>query len=135
MLSTKKLFYKTIQEIATHTTQISSLSNDYVTSEGVSSGWRYRKWKSGKIEATYGYTGSASVFTVWNGDIRYKDVTVSIPSAVFGNTPTLALATSASNQCWVVSAYPASATSISIRFATVSSSSTTPYAHIYAVYL
>ena len=142
MISAKKLFYKTIQKIAshtsqisTHTTQISTLSNDYITSKGSSSSWRYRKWNSGKIEATYGYEGSGSVFTVWNGNVRYKDVTVSIPSGVFGNTPTRVLATSASNQCWVVSANATSATSISIRFATVSSASTTPYAYIYAIYL
>lgn len=108
------------------------ITKDYV--EGVNNGWKYLKWKSGKVEAWYGYTGSSVTFDVWNGVVRYKDATITIPSGIFPGRPSYVIASSPSNQHWVVSANTTSATAISIRFGTVASSAVTPYAMLYVVY-
>lgn len=104
---------------------------DYILSQGTSSGWAYRKWASGKVEAWYNYTGSAGTFPVWVSPLRYKDVTVSIPSGIFTASPKL-FPVSRSNQFWVVHASPSSATSFTVRLATVASSSLTPSFRVYA---
>ena len=110
--------------------------SDYVTSTGSgtesNATWTWRKWASGKIEAWCSYAPSSAVATtVWVSPIRYKDLTISIPSGVFSSTPGRVYGTSFNNQMWVVHAIGASATSITCRIATLSSNNITPYVRFY----
>lgn len=104
---------------------------DHVTSYGTSDVWTYRKWASGRIEAWCAYSGSATSTTVWASPIRYKDLTITIPSGIFSASPGKVYATSANNQVWVISAAGASTTSISVRIATLSTGNITPNIKIY----
>lgn len=110
---------------------LSNKPNDHIVDAGNKNGWSYRKWKSGKVEAWYNYDGSSGTFTTWVSPIRYKDVTVSIPSGIFTASPKI-FPVSRNNQFWVVHASPSSATSFNVRLATVASSSLTPSFRIYA---
>ena len=96
--------------------------------------WTWRKWASGKIEAWCSYAPSSAVSTtVWSSPVRYKDLTISIPSGVFSSTPGRVYGTSFNEQLWVVRAIGASATSIDCRFATLSSNNVTPNIRFYCV--
>lgn len=59
---------------------------DYVTDEGTSSSWHYRKWNSGKIEAWYKGTVSCSAATAVNNVYR-SSYSLSIPSGIFSSAP------------------------------------------------
>lgn len=111
---------------------------DYVVSTGSGSAsnayWTWRKWASGKTEAWGSYAPSSAVSTsVWVSPIRYKDLTISIPSGVFSSTPGRIYGTSFNNQLWVVHAIGESATSITCRVATLSSNNVTMYIRLYCV--
>lgn len=104
-----------------------------IESSGTSSSWQYRNWRDGRVEAWSSYTGSATATTVWASPIRYKDITIAIPSGIFSSAPTKVFATSSNSQAWVVDANATSATSISVRLATVSSGNITPSINLYCV--
>lgn len=109
---------------------------DAVTSSGSrtesNATWNWRKWSSGKIEAWCSYAPTSETSTsVWVSPIRYKDLTISIPSGIFSATPARVYATSFNNQIWVVHAIGASATSITCRIATLSSNNIKPYVRFY----
>ena len=111
---------------------LDALKTDYVIEQGTVSNWSYRKWKSGKAEAWItGLSLGSQSGSVWANPIRYKDLSPSLPSGVFTNTPVVVM-TSATNQWWVVDANATSTTSISARFATVSSSSSNITVNVYA---
>lgn len=104
---------------------------DYVTEQGTSSSWNYRKWNSGKIEAWRKYDFASASWTVWASPIRYMDKTISIPSGIFSAAPSI-MATSASTQYWVVGCTASSATAGSLRLATVSSTAMATTVRLYA---
>lgn len=111
--------------------------SDYVTAEGTTSYWTYRKWHSGKVEAWRAISFSSASSSVWTSPIRYMDKTFTIPTSIFDASATLhIMATSPSNQYWIVGASTSgSATSSTIsatlRLATVSSGNMATAANIY----
>ena len=106
---------------------------DFVTSEGATSGWYYRKWKSGRVEAWGTVSPSASSGTSWGNSIRYYDVSVTIPSGIFSTAPIRAYATMASNQWWVVSVTSLTKTGCTVRLAKPTSSSQSATIHMYVL--
>ena len=56
-------------------------TKDYVIDQGVQSGWRYRKWKSGAVELWRdgSTTGNAAV---WNGGYGITSLIVNLPFSV-----------------------------------------------------
>ena len=61
-------------------------ANDYVTEVGTNSGWAFRKWHSGKVEAWY--TGSVTFgVTTAAGSLYYADASLTIPSGIFSSAP------------------------------------------------
>lgn len=124
MISVKKTLYKVAEAI-------NALKTDYVTEEGSSGAWRYRKWSSGKVEAWAALTLTSKTPTAWVSPVRYIDDTVTIPSEIFSTTPVV-MAMSKTNQLWIVTASATNATTIPVRFATVASSAQTGYVVIYA---
>ena len=106
---------------------------DFVTDSGTTSGWEWRKWKSGKAEAwANGLSLGSQTPSVWVSPVRYKDLTPSIPSGIFSSAPTVTM-TSTSSQWWVVKAEATSATSMSVRLATCASSAQTATVNVYAI--
>lgn len=59
---------------------------DYVNEQGVSGFWKYRKWKSGKVEAWFNGTVSCSSTTA-TGSVYRSTFTLAIPSGIFTATP------------------------------------------------
>ena len=55
---------------------------DFVTDEGTSGSWRYRKWNSGKIEAWFEGTFSCAASTTARGALYYSSWSLTIPSAI-----------------------------------------------------
>ena len=104
---------------------------DYVTEEGTSGVWKYRKWNSGKIEAWGTLDFTSASWSTWASPVKYMDKTYSIPSGIFSATPTT-IAITSSNQYWVVGCAATSTTAGSIRFATVASSAMATRINIYA---
>ena len=127
MISAKKLLYKAIQ----------TLGYDYVTSESASSGWYWRKWKSGRVEAWGVTSASSKTGTEWAGasvsGLYYEDVTLTVPSGVFPSTPLRAYATSDTSQWWAMDAHPNSTTSISVRMVKPTSGAQDYKVYVYAV--
>lgn len=124
MISVKKTLYKVAEAI-------SALKTDYVTEEGSSGSWYYRKWSSGKVEAWAYVSFTSATPTAWASPIRYIDQTFSIPSGIFTSAPNV-IGSSNSNQCWVVNAAASSSTAGSMRFSTVATSALTPNVRLYA---
>ena len=63
-----------------------TLMDDFVTAQGDSNGWHYRKWKRGKIEAWY--TGEVTASTTSTaGNVYRSSYSLSIPSGIFGSAP------------------------------------------------
>lgn len=104
---------------------------DYVIEQGTNSSWTYRKWKSGKVEAWRSYSFSSASWSVWASPIRYMDKSISFPSGLFSRAP-LIVATSDSNQYWVVNCHATSGTAGTLRLSTVASSAMETYVNIYA---
>lgn len=104
---------------------------DYVTAQGTSGAWKYRKWNSGKVEAWAYISFTSTTPAVWVSPIRYIDKTFTIPSGIFASAPRMT-GSSNSNQYWAVDLFASSSTAGSVRFCTVASSALTPYIQIYA---
>ena len=110
---------------------LTALKVDYIVEQGIDSGWKYRKWNSGKVEAWYSYVGGSANYAVWVSPVRYRDITITIPSGIFTEKPSVVVATSDSNQLWVALCAATSETSISARFATVASAAITTTVSMY----
>lgn len=104
---------------------------DYVAEQGSNDGWTYRKWASGKVEAWKIYSFTLASWTVWASPVRYMDKALTIPSGIFTTAPAM-LATSRSNQFWVVDILASSTTAATARLATVASSAMATSLRIYA---
>ena len=104
---------------------------DYVTAQGISGAWKYRKWNSGKVEAWAYISFTSTTPAVWASPIRYIDKTFTIPSGIFASAPRMT-GSSNSSQYWAVDVSASSSTAGSVRFCTVASSALTPYIQIYA---
>lgn len=91
------------------------LNIDYITAEGASSGWYYRKWKSGKVEAWGKHTPSATAGSLWSNGIYYYDTSFSIPAGIFSDAPIRAYGTSNTSQWWLGGISAVSTTSVSYR--------------------
>ncbi len=98
--------------------------SDYVTSEGSSGDWKYRKWNSGKIEAWFGKSITAGATTA-AGNVYRSDFTQSIPSEIFTEAPRVFTSIDGNaSTVFGINGYATSATSITGRiFRTGSSSS------------
>ena len=128
LTTTSKTFVGAINEVAS---DVTTLKKDYIIDKGTTSGWVWRKWNSGKIEAWYRYSGSSVIFDVLSSPIRYKNITLSIPSGIFTTTP-YAVANSASVSIFGAAVVPTSATSADMRFFTTRADSIVPTVYIYA---
>ena len=62
-------------------------TDDYVIEQGTNSNWKYRKWKSGIVEA---WKTDVTNKTITNaeGALYWADYNISIPSGLFSQTPT-----------------------------------------------
>lgn len=58
---------------------------DYVTEEGTSGIWTYRKWKSGKKECWGTYSATISHAASWNGGYEYLSGNISLPFTFDGS--------------------------------------------------
>lgn len=119
MLDMKKLLAKLLDAVKV----------DYITEEGTSGVWRYRKWNSGKIEA-WGYQSYASIpiniSSPAFGGYRSDVLAMAIPSGIFPRTPDyvfLQKKTSQSGSIYFASA--TSATNIQFLIAGVNASGQT----------
>ena len=111
-----------------------ALKVDYITSEGAESGFYWRKWKSGTIEAWGIKTFSSTAGTAW-GNMYYYNFSVAIPSGIFPEKPIRGYATSTGDLQWMVAGvYIASATSCTVRLAKPVSSSQAGGVYIYLYY-
>lgn len=104
---------------------------DFIVEEGDSGIWHYRKWNAGKIEAWAPYSFGSASWSTWSSPIRYMDKSITIPNGIFSDTPSM-MATSISNQYWVVHCAASSATAAAMRLASLTSTSMATYANIYA---
>lgn len=110
---------------------------DYITEQGHSGTWRYRKWNSGIIEA-WGMTSWSSVSVSRQNSMLYKsEQTVTIPTGIFSTAPnyvvtTLNTGTSTANVH--ASARIASATSLLVTLWRNGSGSITGDQTFYVVY-
>lgn len=95
---------------------------DYITSQSAASGWYYRKWKSGRVEAWGILTFSARAGSAW-GSFYYSDIDVSIPSGIFSEAPIRAYATGSNFQWWCLGVTISSATACKVRMVKPVSSS------------
>ena len=132
MLSVKRVLTKVLSYLKGVDNHIKEVG-DFVTSQGWSGSWYYRKWESGKVEAWTTATATASTWAVWASPIRYRDIAVSIPSGIFTAIPTIVASSGPTTQSWVVNANASSMTNINMRLATVTSTSISPYARLYAI--
>lgn len=111
--------------------QATARQADAVYETGTINGWHYRRWSSGKVEAWASLSFSSASWSVWASPVRYMDKSITIPAGIFSSAPNI-IATSPSNQYWVVGATASSATSITLRLATVASSAMATAVKIYA---
>ena len=113
-----------------------SAPEDYVTEIGTSSGWRYRKWKNGWVEAWCYYSvGSVAITTSspGYGGYRSAEISIAIPSGIFPGTPGCQVQKSTAQGGWIAHAIPASATQISIMYGSGTSQTiTNQYVYVYA---
>lgn len=112
--------------------EILGVLDDYVTEEGTSGSWTYRKWNSGKIEAWGSYSFAAKQGTSWTAGLYYSDETVSIPSGIFTAAPKKYV-TASSSQWSPCSAWGSTTTSMTIRFTKPNANSSAGGAFIYLV--
>lgn len=113
---------------------VSALFTDYVTSQGTSGSWKYRKWKSGKIEAWYKGSASFAVTVTSSayGGYRSDNVSISIPSGIFTAAPGVVLTKNSANSIDIRNANPASATQITCYGSSAESITATISFSIYA---
>lgn len=107
---------------------------DYITEQGTSSSWYYRKWNSGKVEAWTTYNAGSQTPSKWTDYMYYKDINVAIPSGIFSATPTNVQANNIGTdyQFSVFCAVPTSTTNIRVRAIKPNSGGATPILSIYA---
>ena len=108
---------------------------DFVTVQDTSGDWRYRQWKSGKIEAWYEGTVTAPATTTAAGNVYYKEWTLSIPQAIgFTSAPYMIISENyKSATIFSINGAATNATSISGNMwrATNSADTNTVYTRIY----
>ena len=104
---------------------------DVVVEEGMMSSWRFRKWANGKVEAWRTYSFVSASWTAWASPVMYMNKSINIPVGLFESAPNM-IATSRSNQYWVVNATATSAVAGSMRLASCSSTATATEVNIYA---
>ena len=107
---------------------------DFVTETGTSSSWRYRKWKSGKVEAWRTYNAGSLTPTQWIAGSWYvKDFDVAIPSGIFSAAPNHTVATNNGSdyQYMVHVARATSATNIRVRVCKPNAGAATPVVALY----
>lgn len=88
---------------------------DWVIEQGTDGSWKYRKWKSGKIEAwTRWNVGTVAVTTASPayGGYRSAGLTLAIPSGIFTSAPFAVGIKSYSQGGWLANIMASSATSI-----------------------
>ena len=106
---------------------------DYITEEGTSSSWNYRKWHSGKVEAWRTIDFASASWSTWASPVKYMDKTLTFPSGLFpSNGSPSVIATSCSNQYWVVGCTVTSTTQATLRIASVSSTAMATTIRFYA---
>lgn len=92
---------------------------DWVTEQGTSGSWSYRKWNSGKIEAwTRWNVGTVAITTATAtfGGYRSGEQTLTIPSGIFTSVPFTVGIKTYSMGGWLVNIRGTSATSISAYY-------------------
>ena len=110
-------------------------STVHVTETGSGSGWYWRKWSNGSVEAWGSYTFSSTAGTAWSSGMYYYNAIVSIPSGIFPAKPLRAFATSSGDLQWMVAGiYITSATSVTVRLVKPVSSSQPGGVYIYLWY-
>lgn len=100
----------------------------YIVDEGATSGWKYRKWSSGKVEAwgeqTYSSIAIDNASPSYGG-YRSNALTMTIPSGIFSGTPNFVFMQKKTPQGGsVYYAYGSSATTISFMMGGATSAST-----------
>ena len=104
-----------------------------INDSGTSSGWEWRKWSDGRVEAwVKDYQLASLTPNVWVSPIRYRDTTITIPSGIFSTAPMVNV-TSTDNQWGVFSANATSTTNINVRFITAASAASAPEVNVYAI--
>ena len=104
-----------------------------ISNSGTSSGWEWRKWSDGRVEAwVKDYQLASLTPNVWVSPIRYRDTTITIPSGIFSTAPMVNV-TSTDNQWGVFSANATSTTNIDVRFITAASAASAPEVNVYAI--
>lgn len=119
----------------------SSTLADFVTAQGSTTGgtgntsWRYRKWKSGRIEAWAEISlGKVSpVSTAWSAPIYYIDKTITIPSGIFSAEPSNIFIMGGGSQWAPVGTWDITKTSFKCRFIKPSNSSQDLWIRVYAI--
>lgn len=104
---------------------------DVIVEEGKMSDWYYRKWANGKVEAWRVYNFVSASWTTWASPITYMNKTLNIPVGLFDSAPNL-IATSRSNQYWVVDASATTAIAGTLRLASCTSTAMATAVNIYA---
>ena len=103
--------------------------------KGTNNEWKYRKWKSGKVEAWFEGSVSVSSTTARGNVYKSTPSALAIPSGIFSETPRLIIGNNANTDNVIaINGAATSATSISMTvWRPVSSSTTlTIQARIYA---
>ena len=116
-----------VKKLLSH--MLDALKVDYITAEGTSGNWRYRKWKSGKIEA-WGYQSYSSIAiniaSAAFGGYRSDVVNMTIPSGIFTRTPDYAFLQKKTSQSGsIYFAAATSATNVQFLFGGVGGSAQT----------
>lgn len=89
---------------------------DYIITQGASTGWYYRKWKSGRVEAWGIATFTARTGEAWGTThVYYYDFPVTIPAGIFTTAPLRGYASGTNFQWMPVGVSIASTTSCSVR--------------------
>lgn len=113
-----------------------STPEDYVTETGTSSGWRYRKWKNGWVEAWCYYSvGSVAITTSspGYGGYRSAEISITIPSGIFPGTPGCQVQKAQAQGGWIAHATGRSATQIVVMYGSGTSQTiTNQYVYVYA---
>ena len=92
---------------------------DWVTEQGTSGSWKYRKWYSGKVEAwTRWNVGTVAITTAspTYGGYRSNEQTLTIPSGIFTDAPFTVGSKTYSMGGWLSHIRATSATSITVYY-------------------
>lgn len=112
--------------------RVDALETAYITAQGESGEWKYRKWSNGFQEAWCVHSFGAQTAAQWAGSVYYKDVNLAIPSGIFTTDDVKCLITGAGLQWWGVGYSSTTKTQItSIRFCRVNANSNTLWGSFY----